>query len=71
MERSGDDDGGVRRVAAGHAERLFQRGRDPYVGVLGPLLARCGEAHMALPGGDDFGQRPINFHTDGLSAMGA
>jgi UDP-N-acetylglucosamine 1-carboxyvinyltransferase len=26
---------------------------------------------MALPGGDDFGQRPINFHTDGLSAMGA
>jgi UDP-N-acetylglucosamine 1-carboxyvinyltransferase len=39
--------------------------------VLGPLLARCGEANMALPGGDDFGQRPINFHTDGLSAMGA
>ena len=26
---------------------------------------------MALPGGDDFGQRPINFHTDGLTAMGA
>jgi UDP-N-acetylglucosamine 1-carboxyvinyltransferase len=26
---------------------------------------------MALPGGDDFGHRPINFHTDGLSAMGA
>ena len=26
---------------------------------------------MALPGGDDFGQRPINFHTEGLSAMGA
>lgn len=26
---------------------------------------------MALPGGDDFGGRPINFHTDGLSAMGA
>jgi UDP-N-acetylglucosamine 1-carboxyvinyltransferase len=39
--------------------------------VLGPLLARCGEANMALPGGDDFGQRPINYHTDGLSAMGA
>jgi UDP-N-acetylglucosamine 1-carboxyvinyltransferase len=39
--------------------------------VLGPLLARCGEANMALPGGDDFGQRPINFHTEGLSAMGA
>jgi len=26
---------------------------------------------MALPGGDDFGHRPINFHTDGLTAMGA
>jgi UDP-N-acetylglucosamine 1-carboxyvinyltransferase len=26
---------------------------------------------MALPGGDDFGHRPINFHTDGLSDMGA
>jgi len=39
--------------------------------ILGPLLARCGRADMALPGGDDFGQRPINFHTDGLTAMGA
>lgn len=39
--------------------------------VLGPLLARCGSVEMALPGGDDFGQRPINFHIDGLSAMGA
>ncbi len=39
--------------------------------VLGPLLARCGTVEMALPGGDDFGQRPINFHIDGLTAMGA
>lgn len=39
--------------------------------VLGPLLARCGQVEMALPGGDDFGQRPINYHIDGLSAMGA
>jgi hypothetical protein len=30
--------------------------------VLGPLLARHGVASIALPGGDDFGQRPINFH---------
>ena len=49
---------------------LFAATRSSIV-VLGPLLARCGEANMALPGGDDFGQRPINFHTDGLSAMGA
>jgi len=50
--------------------RLFEAMRASIV-VLGPLLARCGEASMALPGGDDFGGRPINFHTDGLSAMGA
>jgi UDP-N-acetylglucosamine 1-carboxyvinyltransferase len=54
-------------VAPSH---LFEAMRASIV-VLGPLLARCGEAHMALPGGDDFGQRPINYHTDGLSAMGA
>jgi UDP-N-acetylglucosamine 1-carboxyvinyltransferase len=50
--------------------RLFEAMRASIV-VLGPLLARCGQADMALPGGDDFGQRPINFHTDGLTAMGA
>jgi UDP-N-acetylglucosamine 1-carboxyvinyltransferase len=54
-------------VAPAH---LFEAMRASLV-VLGPLLARCGEAHMAPPGGDDFGGRPINFHTDGLGAMGA
>jgi UDP-N-acetylglucosamine 1-carboxyvinyltransferase len=39
--------------------------------VLGALLARCGEARVALPGGDDFGSRPIDMHLDGLKAMGA
>jgi len=39
--------------------------------VLGALLARCGEAHVALPGGDDFGARPIDMHLDGLRSMGA
>jgi UDP-N-acetylglucosamine 1-carboxyvinyltransferase len=39
--------------------------------VLGALLARCGEARVALPGGDDFGSRPIDMHIDGLEAMGA
>jgi UDP-N-acetylglucosamine 1-carboxyvinyltransferase len=38
--------------------------------VLGPLLARCGEARVALPGGDDLGARPIDMHIDGLEAMG-
>lgn len=39
--------------------------------VLGALLARCSEARVALPGGDDFGSRPIDFHVKGLEAMGA
>lgn len=39
--------------------------------VLGPLLARCGEVRVALPGGDDLGSRPIDMHIDGLQAMGA
>lgn len=39
--------------------------------VLGPLLARCGEARVALPGGDDLGARPIEWHLHGLEQMGA
>ena len=38
--------------------------------VLGPLLARCGTARVSMPGGDDFGSRPIDIHVSGLSAMG-
>lgn len=39
--------------------------------VLGPLLSRCGEARVALPGGDDLGARPIDFHLDAFERMGA
>ena len=39
--------------------------------VLGPLLARAGEASVPLPGGDDFGSRPIDIHLHGLSLLGA
>jgi len=39
--------------------------------VLGALLARCGVARVALPGGDDFGSRPIDMHIDGFEHMGA
>ena len=38
--------------------------------VLGPMLARCGEARVALPGGDDFGPRPIDMHVRGLAELG-
>lgn len=49
---------------------LFDKMRASVV-VLGLLLARCGSVRMPLPGGDDFGDRPIDFHINGLSAMGA
>ena len=39
--------------------------------VLGPMLARCGEAKVALPGGDDFGPRPVDMHLRGLAELGA
>ena len=39
--------------------------------LLGALLARCGEARVAMPGGDDFGVRPIDLHLEGLGALGA
>lgn len=41
------------------------------VNVVGPLLGRFGEIDIALPGGDDFGGRPIDMHLRGLEAMGA
>jgi len=39
--------------------------------VLGPLLARNKEAHVAMPGGCAIGSRPIDLHIKGLEAMGA
>ena len=41
------------------------------INVLGPLLGRCGRVTLSLPGGDDFGSRPIDMHVKGLEAMGA
>ncbi|RBN36174.1 UDP-N-acetylglucosamine 1-carboxyvinyltransferase, partial [Priestia megaterium] len=39
--------------------------------VMGPLLARTGEARVALPGGCAIGSRPIDQHLKGFEAMGA
>jgi UDP-N-acetylglucosamine 1-carboxyvinyltransferase len=39
--------------------------------LLGALLARYGEAHLPMPGGDAIGLRGIDFHVAGLRAMGA
>ncbi len=39
--------------------------------ALGPLLARCGEARVSLPGGCAIGLRPVDQHVKGLTALGA
>jgi UDP-N-acetylglucosamine 1-carboxyvinyltransferase len=39
--------------------------------VLGPLLARCREARVSLPGGCAIGTRPVDLHIKGLEALGA
>ncbi|MDO5618371.1 UDP-N-acetylglucosamine 1-carboxyvinyltransferase [Kocuria sp.] len=41
------------------------------VSVLGPLIARCHAAEVALPGGDAIGTRGLDMHRNGLEAMGA
>lgn len=39
--------------------------------VLGPLMARCGRAEVAMPGGDAIGSRPLDLHLAGLTKLGA
>ncbi|MFT5222826.1 MAG: UDP-N-acetylglucosamine 1-carboxyvinyltransferase [Glaciecola sp.] len=41
------------------------------ISLLGPMVARCGRARLALPGGDQIGARAIDLHVRGLMAMGA
>jgi UDP-N-acetylglucosamine 1-carboxyvinyltransferase len=71
-----EGDGGVVSVDAGRLSQPVA----PYelvktmrasVLVLGPLLARYGEARVSLPGGCAIGARPVNLHVAGLEAMGA
>ncbi|MDP9387709.1 MAG: UDP-N-acetylglucosamine 1-carboxyvinyltransferase [Actinomycetota bacterium] len=49
---------------------LVERMRASVV-VLGPLLAATGRAHVSMPGGDDFGPRPVDDHLSALEALGA
>ncbi len=41
------------------------------ISVLGPLVARCGRAKVALPGGDNIGSRGLDMHMTGLTELGA
>ena len=73
VERSGGHDLTIDRPADIVPEapyELVERMRASIV-VLGPLLARFGRARVALPGGDDFGPRPIDMHLKGLEQLGA
>jgi len=70
------DDRGNVEIDAGSVERreapyeLVKTMRASIL-VLGPLLARFGEASVSLPGGCAIGARPVNLHVAGLRAMGA
>ncbi|MEY2460884.1 MAG: UDP-N-acetylglucosamine 1-carboxyvinyltransferase [Acidimicrobiaceae bacterium] len=73
VERTGGHDLTIDRPAVITPEapyELVERMRASIV-VLGPLLARFGQARVALPGGDDFGPRPIDMHLKGLEQLGA
>ena len=41
------------------------------ISVLGPLVARCGQADVAVPGGDAIGSRGLDLHAAGLETLGA
>lgn len=58
------------RVGTDTPEQLVRRLRASIV-VLGPLLARCGQARVAMPGGCNLGSRGIDMHLAGLASMGA
>lgn len=51
-------------------EELVRRMRASFL-VLGPLVARWGEARIPLPGGCAIGNRPVDLHLHGLAALGA
>jgi len=75
---------GIKIEASGNMTTLLASGVDnleaPYdmvktmraaILVLGPLVARFGEARVSLPGGCAIGSRPVDLHIKGLQAMGA
>lgn len=76
VERSGDAPDGTVMVDASAITgteppyELVNRMRASFL-VLGPLLARCGEASVPLPGGCEIGVRPVGEHLRALQALGA
>ena len=70
-----DDDGRVtldaRNVSSREAPYDLVKTMRASILVLGPLVARFGEARVSLPGGCGIGSRPVDQHIKGLQAMGA
>ena len=60
------NDGDVRTVAPPDLVTSIRAS----INLLGPLLAVAGRVRLDMPGGDDFGSRPIDMHVRGLEAMG-
>jgi UDP-N-acetylglucosamine 1-carboxyvinyltransferase len=73
VERSGHGEIRVNATGELHPEAPYELVTQmrASINVLGPLLARCGEARVALPGGDNIGSRKVDMHVRGLEAMGA
>ncbi len=61
----------AREITCRHAPYDLVRKMRASILVLGPLLARTGQARVALPGGCAIGPRPIDLHLEGLAALGA
>ena len=76
-ERTGDGGGGGRVLIDVPDEPSTETDYDlvrkmrASISVLGPLVARCGSARVALPGGDAIGSRGLDMHISGLERLGA
>src|ERR687889_1537373 len=76
-ERTGNGSGGGRVVVdvpekpSTETDYDLVRRMRASISVLGPLVARCGSARVALPGGDAIGSRGLDMHIAGLERLGA
>ncbi|GAA5110786.1 UDP-N-acetylglucosamine 1-carboxyvinyltransferase [Bartonella jaculi] len=61
----------AQKIATTHAPYELVRKMRASFWVIGPLLARCGEAYVSLPGGCAIGTRPVDFILEGLKTLGA
>ncbi|MEO7754629.1 MAG: UDP-N-acetylglucosamine 1-carboxyvinyltransferase [Terracoccus sp.] len=61
----------VPEVLGHRADYELVRALRASISVLGPLVARVGEADVAIPGGDEIGSRGLDLHAAGLEALGA